>query len=117
MESKLLKVKLKSGARQKFLELVELIKNQPNDSFSEMAQKGYYWDSFFLDQENYLYMVLKSADFSSIMMDDSMLIKTAFRQNYDEFRARYWIDDTYQDIEELFCFNDAINFLGHEVSS
>jgi hypothetical protein len=112
MESKLLKVKLKPGSKTKFFELLEYMKAQPSEPYSEMAQKGYFWDSFLLDEEDNLFMVLKSADFSSIMTDESRLIETGFRTVYEEFRKLCWIEGTYQDIEELYCFNKALSFLG-----
>jgi len=115
MESKLLKVKLKPNSRAKFFELLEYMKNHSDQPKSEMAQKGYFWDSFFIDKENNLFMVLKSDDFSRIMTDESQLIATEFRAIYEHFRKECWVEDSYEDIEELFCFNDALSFLGEAV--
>ena len=112
MESKLLKVKLKPGSKAKFFELLEYMKSQPSEPHSEMMQKRYFWDSFFLDNEDNLFMVLKSPDFSSIMTDELALIETGFRSIYERFRKDCWIEGTYQDIEELYCFNEALSFLG-----
>jgi hypothetical protein len=79
-----------------------------------MEQKGYFWDSFFIDQDNTLFMVLKSHDFSSIMMDESALIATEFREVYDAFRQACWVQESYQDIDELYCFNQAFSFMDGE---
>lgn len=112
MESKLLKVKLQPNSNGKLLELIEYIKRKPNEPFSEMQQKGYFWDSFFMDGEDNLYMVLKSKDFSSIMQDEASLIETEFRSHYEKFRTECWQQASYQNIEEIFCFNKELSFLG-----
>ena len=112
MESKLLKVKLQPNSKEKLLELVSYIKQKPSEPFSEMQQKGYFWDSFFMDGEGFLYMVLKSEDFSSIMQDEESLIETEFRSHYEKFRSECWVQSSYQDIEEMFCFNKELSFLG-----
>ena len=105
-------MKLKTGSKDKFFELLEYMKAQPKEPYLEMTQKGYFWDSFFLDREDNLFMVLKSHDFSSIMMDESELVETGFRAVYEKFRKECWIEGTYQDIEELCCFNQTLSFLG-----
>ncbi|MDF0532850.1 hypothetical protein PY479_01000 [Shewanella sp. A32] len=117
MESKLLKVKLKTNSKPHFFELLEFIKANPEAPKEEMVQKGYFWDSFFLDKDENLFMVLKSKDFSKIMMDESELIQTAFRPIYERFRTQCWIEGSYEDIEELFCFNDSFSFLGLAVET
>ena len=112
MESKLLKVKLKPNSKPHFLELLQFIKANPEAPKQEMLQKGYFWDSFFLDKDENLFMVLKSQDFSKIMMDESELVHTAFRPVYERFRSQCWVEGSYEDIEALFCFNDSLSFLG-----
>lgn len=117
MESKLLKVKLRPNSKPHFFELLQFIKVNPEAPKSEMLQKGYFWDSFFLDKDENLFMVLKSQDFSKIMMDESELLQTAFRPVYERFRTQCWIEGSYEDIEELFCFNDSFSFLGLPVET
>ncbi len=112
MQAKLLKVKLKPYSKQHFFELLQFIKDNPAAPHNEMQQKGYFWDSFFLDQDDNLFMVLKSPDFSKIMQDESALVETAFRQVYQRFRSQCWIEGSYEDIEALFCFNASLSFLG-----
>jgi hypothetical protein len=112
MESKLLKVKLQPNSKEKLLELVDYIKQNPTEPFSEMQQKGYFWDSFFIDDEDFLFMVLKSKNFASIMQDDASLIETAFRSHYQRFRSLCWVQGSYQDIEEIYCFNKGLSFMG-----
>ena len=80
---------------------------------NEMAQKGYFWDSVFFDNEagiEYLYIVLKSGDFSKIMVDESNLIPTPFRDIYEKFRNECWVPEPYADIEFLQCFNSEMQF-------
>jgi hypothetical protein len=117
MESKLLKVKLKPGSKAHFVQLVEYMQRNVNQPLSEMQQKGYFWDSFFISEDDDLYMVLKSADFSSIMLDESALIATHFRDVYEEFRQNCWVVGSYEDIESLYCFNQAISFMGNTVAT
>ncbi len=111
MEAKLLKIKVNPGSKTLFKQLLEYMKNHPEQPLSEMKQKGYFWDSVFYSEDNYLYMVLKSKDFSKIMMDESELIATPFRAVYEEFRESCWIQGAYQDIESLFCFNHSLSFM------
>ena len=81
---------------------------------TEMEQKGYFWDSVFFEEandKNYIYIVVKSADFTTIMKDEEGLIATPFREVYEKFRLETWVPDTYKDIEEIFCFNDSMVFI------
>jgi len=117
MESKLLKVKLKPNSKPHFLTLLKFMQADPAAPKNEMLQKGYFWDSFFLDKDDNLYMVLKSKDFTKIMLDESELVETAFRPVYERFRSQCWVAGSYEDIEALFCFNDALSFLGLAVEA
>lgn len=115
MEAKLLKVKLQPHSRAKFEDLLEFMKANPQLPQTEMAQKGYFWDSFFIDNDDNLFMVLKSPDFSKIVIDDAEIVPTAFREVYDQFRQACWVKGSYQDIEALCCFNDSLSFMGNAV--
>ena len=117
MESKLLKVKLRPNSKPHFLALLKFMQADPAAPKNEMLQKRYFWDSFFLDKDDNLYMVLKSKDFTKIMLDESELVATAFRPVYERFRSQCWVAGSYEDIEELFCFNDALSFLGLAVEA
>jgi len=113
MQSKLLKIKLNPDSRGKLKDLIDYM--QKNISFpkNEMAQKGYFWDSVFFDQSGeaeYLYVVLKSEDFSKIMMDESELDATPYREIYEKFRKTCWAPEPYQDIEPIACFNSSMVF-------
>lgn len=113
MEAKLLKIPLKSGVREKVDALLGYMKSNNAFPKSEMEQKGYYWDSVFYSDEQgveYLFIVLKSNDFSRIMVDESSLIETPFRQVYEDFRRECWAPEPYQDLEALCCFNSDMNF-------
>lgn len=116
MEAKLLKVKLKEGSKARFQKLLEFMQRDPTAPLDEMKQKGYFWDAFFLSEDNYLYMVLKSNDFSKIMADESQLIATTFREVYETFREDSWVEGSYEDIAPLFCFNHSLSFMGKEVT-
>lgn len=115
MEAKLLKVKLQPNSRAKFEALLEFMQTHPQLPQTEMAQKGYFWDAFFIDNDDNLFMVLKSPDFSKIIIDDTEIVPTAFRDVYDKFRQECWVKGSYQDIEALFCFNDSLSFMGTAV--
>jgi hypothetical protein len=113
MESKLLKIGLNPGSKQKTLDLIEYMHSNTEYPRSEMAQKGYYWDSLFYDSDEsgeYLYIVLKSEDFSKIMMDESELNTTPFRSVYEQFKRECWSSEHYRDIEFLHCFNTSMTF-------
>jgi len=113
MESKLLKIKLNPNSRTRVDELLEYMTSSVAGPKNEMSQKGYYWDSVFFGIEvdvEYLYIVLKSNDFSKIMVDESELIATPFREYYDRFRNDCWAPESYEDIESLFCFNTQIEY-------
>ena len=97
--------------------MLDYMEENPNDPLSEMKQKGYFWDSFFLNEDDHLYMVLKSPDFSKIMTDDADLIATKFRAVYEGFRSNCWIEGTYQDIAPLYCFNGSLTFMGSSIES
>ena len=78
-----------------------------------MAQKGYYWDSAFFEKINntdFLCLVIKPPDFSKIMMDESELIATPFRDLYEAFRQSSWASEQYDDLESLACFNSEMKF-------
>ena len=80
---------------------------------SEMAQKGYFWDSVFfetIEATEFLYIVIKSEDFSKIMIDESELVETPFREIYETFRKSCWSPEPYTDIEPIACFNNLVNF-------
>ncbi|EIV1777545.1 hypothetical protein MOU97_004230 [Vibrio vulnificus] len=80
---------------------------------SEMEQKGYFWDSVFFektDESEYIFIVIKSADFSKIMVDENELVATPFRDVYEKFRSQCWAPELYQDIEPIFCFNASLTF-------
>jgi hypothetical protein len=82
---------------------------------SEMEQKGYFWDSVFYeknDEFEYIYIVIKSVDFSKIMMDESKLIVSPFRDVYEKFRSTCWASEPYVDLEPVFCFNSSFTLSG-----
>ncbi|WP_337993082.1 hypothetical protein [Thalassomonas haliotis] len=82
---------------------------------SEMEQKGYFWDSVFYEKDEeyeYIYIVIKSSDFSKIMMDESELVVSPFRGVYEKFRSQCWASEPYIDIEPIFCFNSTLTFSG-----
>ncbi|WP_144394515.1 DUF6176 family protein [Pleionea sediminis] len=113
METKLLKILLKPRSKTRVKQLINYIKKNIDQPKFEMAQKGYFWDSVFYesDQENdYLLIVLKSSDFSNIMLDDSQLVETEFRAFYNQFRKDCWHPSGYKDLEVLACFNQAMEF-------
>ncbi len=113
MQSKLLKIKLKPNSRAHLAVLVEYIESDIKQPEYEMQQKGYYWDSLFIESSSecdYLYMVIKSVDFSKIMVNEDVLIATEFREVYERFRSQCWVADAYNDIEVVACFNSAMVF-------
>jgi hypothetical protein len=82
---------------------------------SEMEQKGYFWDSVFYEKEDKfecIYIVIKSDDFSNIMMDESELVVSPFRDVYEKFRTTCWAPGPYIDLEPIFCFNSSLTFSG-----
>lgn len=113
MESKLLKIKLNPGSRSHLDSLISYMRENIEFPKNEMEQKGYFWDSVFYERDDefeYIYIVIKSADFSKIMMDESELIFSPFRDIYEKFRSTCWSPEPYQDIEPIFCFNSSITF-------
>ncbi|MBV1908468.1 MAG: hypothetical protein KUG78_04050 [Kangiellaceae bacterium] len=113
MQSKLLEIKLNPGSKNRVLELIDTMKNNIELPKYEMTQKGYYWDSVFFDikaGQELLYMVIKSEDFSKIMIDESELKPTPFRLFYEKFRSECWAPEMYNDIEALICFNQCLDF-------
>ncbi|MCG7539224.1 hypothetical protein CBQ28_00465 [Pseudoalteromonas sp. GCY] len=113
METKLLKIKLNLNTRPQVDELLAYMQDNIAFPREEMRQKGYFWDSVFFAEEGgreYLYIVIKSEDFSCIMMDESELICTPFREVYERFRKACWSTEPYQDIEALACFNSQMEF-------
>lgn len=113
MQSKLLKIKLKANSRAHLAALVDYIESHTMQPKYEMQQKGYYWDSLFIESSSkcdYLYMVIKSDDFSKIMVNEDELIATEFRGVYESFRSQCWLADGYKDIEAVACFNSAMVF-------
>jgi len=114
MESKLLRIQLKPSSRGKVESLVKFMIENPIHPKEEMKQKGYFWDSIFLEEvndKNFVYIVLKSENFSSIMLNEKGLIETPFREIYEQFRKEAWMPETYTDIEEIFCFNESMVFI------
>jgi len=80
---------------------------------SEMDQKGYYWDSVFYemnDTAEYMYIVIKSSNFSNIIIDEADLLISPFRVVYERFREECWAPEHYLDIEPIFCFNSSLVF-------
>ncbi len=113
MESKLLKIKLKSGSRPHLDNLISYMRENIEYPRDEMQQKGYFWDSTFIEQTeqaDFLYIVIKSHDFSKIMVDESELSPTPFREVYEKFRAQCWAPEPYTDLEPIFCFNSSFQF-------
>ena len=79
----------------------------------EMEQKGYFWDSTLIEQTedaDFLYIVIKSHDFSNIMVNENDLPPTPFREVYEKFRNQCWAPEPYTDIEPIFCFNSSFSF-------
>lgn len=113
MESKLLRIKLNPNSRPHLNELITYMRDNIDYPKSEMTQKGYFWDSTFIEQTpeaDFLFIVIKSPDFSKIMMDESELSPTPFREVYEHFRRQCWSPEPYTDIEPIFCFNSALEF-------
>jgi hypothetical protein len=117
MQAKLLKIKLVSGSHPELEKLITYMMENHMEPLNEMKQKGYMWDSVFLDESDSLYIVIKSEDFTKIMMDESELIHTPFRAMYEKFRQDCWSSEPYSDIEPLACFNSSVDFLGSEFLS
>lgn len=117
MQAKLLKIKLNPDSRPHLEKLIAYMTENRMHPLNEMKQKGYVWDSVFLDKSDNLYIVIKSEDFTKIMMDESELIGTPFRDVYEKFREACWSPDPYSDIEPIACFNKTVNFLGSEFLS
>lgn len=115
MESRLLKIRMVSDSRARLDSLIQYMREHIDQPRSEMTQKGYFWDSVFWESgpdADYLYIVLKSQDFTRIMSDDAELIATPFRAVYDRFRATSWTSEPYVEMEPIFCFNDTMRFSG-----
>ena len=115
MEAKLLKIKLNQNSRNHLEQLISYMRENIEFPKSEMEQKGYYWDSVFfesIDSTEYIYIVIKSSDFSRIMKDESKLILSPFRNVYEKFREQCWSPEPYLDIEPVFCFNSSLEFTG-----
>ena len=113
MQAKLLKIKLNAGSKSHVEALIDYMQKNPQQPLSEMQQKGYFWDSVFFDthdQTEYLYIVIKSPDFSKIMTDESDLVATDFRAVYEKFRQQCWAPEPYKDIDLICCFNQALAF-------
>jgi hypothetical protein len=113
MQSKLLKIKLNPNSRDHLDALIAYMRENIAFPKSEMEQKGYFWDSVFFqsdDEFEYIYIVIKSADFSKIMIDESELIASPFREVYEKFRTSCWAPEPYVDIEPIFCFNSSLTF-------
>ena len=117
MQTKLIKIPLKPGSRAAVDKLIHYMKSSPELPFNEMNQKGYFWDSVFLDAQFNLYIVIKSPDFSSVMLNNDDLVETDFRSMYETFRQQAWQSDAYEDIEALACFNQALTFEQFEVTT
>ena len=114
MQAKLLRIKLNPNSRARLDNLLEYMQSNPEFPRQEMEQKGYYWDSAFFEKVNnveFLYLVIKSPDFSKIMMDESQLIATPFRDLYDAFRQSSWAPEPYEDLELLTCFNSEMKYV------
>lgn len=114
MESKLLRIELQPSSRATLNSLINFMVENPINPKTEMAQKGYFWDSVFFEEvndQNFIYIVVKSEDFSSIMLNENNLVHTPFREIYEKFQRDAWIPETYTDIEEIFCFNESMVFI------
>lgn len=111
MESKLLKIQLNQGSRNNIEQLIWYIPENIEFPKSEMDQKGYYWDSVFYeinDDAKYVYIVMKSSDFSKTMVDETGLLVSPFRTVYERFREECWAPEHYLDIEPMFYFNSSL---------
>lgn len=117
MQTKLLKIKLKPNSRPHLEQLIAYMVENHQYPLNEMKQKKYVWDSVFLDESDNLYIVIKSEDFTQIMMDESELISTPFREVYEKFRNACWSSEPYSDIEPIACFNETVSFLGADFVS
>ena len=114
MQAKLLKIKLNSNSRAQLDQLLRYMQENVDFPRKEMAQKGYYWDSAFyevVEGIEYLYIVIKSADFSTIKTDESEIDVTPFRDVYEAFRLSCWSPEPYADLEPLVCFNSEMKFV------
>lgn len=70
------------NSRTHLAKLIGFIEQNIALSEYEMRQKGYYWDSVFIESTvecDYLYMVIKSVGFSKIVLNKDELIATQFR--------------------------------------
>lgn|GEM_PF-7010220 len=115
MQSKLLKIKLMPNSRIHLEALIAYMREHIEFPKSEMEQKGYFWDCVFYEKTNnfeYVYIVIKSNDFSKIMMDESEIIISPFRAVYEKFRDQCWAPEPYTDLEPVFCFNSSLTFSG-----
>lgn len=113
MEAKLLKIKLRANSRDQLDSLISYMRKNIEYPKKEMEQKGYFWDSVFYEKNEvfeYIYIVIKLADFSNIMLDESELIVSPFRDVYEKFRSQCWASEPYLDLEPIFCFNSSITF-------
>lgn len=113
MESKLLKIKLNKGSEVYVQELIKYMQSNIALPKNEMEQKGYFWDSVFFaieDHEEFMYLVLKSKDFSNIVINDNEIVATEFRNIYDEFRKKCWSQSGYTEPTFIACFNTVFEF-------
>jgi hypothetical protein len=104
-----------SDRRSDVNDLIAYMRTHIEEPRSEMAQKGYFWDSVFwqsTEEGDFLYIVLKSENFAAIMRDDIGLLATPFRKVYDRFRKLCWSPDGYVEMEPVFCFNSSMTFSG-----
>ena len=112
MQSKLFRIKLKAGSYKKLCKQVDYMKDKIDQVKFEMDQKGYYWDSVFfeiINDQEYMVVVAKSKDFSSIIRDDNAIETTPSRDVYNQFKDSCWMSAP--DVQEaLFCFNKDMTF-------
>lgn len=113
MESKLLKIKLKNSTQGEVKKLVDKMNHDIDSPRKEMAQKGYFWDSVFVSEEGgeaFMYVMLKSDDFSQIIIDDNAIEHTEFREYYSLFRDKFWHEEGYTEPTAVACFNAQMAF-------
>jgi len=92
MKTKIGIVKIKPEAKNNLAVLLEKIRKDPSFAREQMKDKGYYWDSLFIDHRvdgDYLIYVIKSPDFSKIKMGDQDQLNL-FSKEYSHFKNNFW---------------------------
>lgn len=105
METKLGIAKLKPNSKENVLKMIEWTKNNSELASKHMENKGYYWDSLFLESRpdgDYLIYVCKSSDWSKIKISDENPL--------NDWSRKYlrWKEETWES-ESMLPQNDILN--------